>query len=74
MPLDDPEEGAQELERAVKTLGFRGVMVLANFHNENLDTPRYAPLFRKMVELDVAGLVHPSNVMGRRDRLSTHFM
>ena len=74
MPLDDPEEGAQELERAAKTLGFRGVVVLPNFHSEHLDAPRYSPLFRKMVELDVAALVHPSNVTGRRDRLSTHFM
>ena len=30
--------------------------------------------FRLTGELDVAALVHPSNVMGRRDRLSTHFM
>ncbi len=74
VPLEDPEEGARELERAVKDLGFRGLEVLTNFRGENLDSPRYAPLFRKMVELDVAALVHPSNVMGRRDRLSAHFL
>ena len=74
VPLEDPETGASELERAVKDLGFRGLEVLTNYRGENLDAPRYAPLFRKMVELDVAALVHPSNVMGRRDRLSAHFM
>ena len=74
VPLDDPEEGARELERAVKGLGFRGLEVLTNYRGENLDSPRYTPLFRKMVELDVAALVHPSNVMGRRDRLSAHFL
>lgn len=74
VPLDDPEEGARELERAVKNLGFRGLEVLTNYRGENLDAPRYGPLFRKMVELDVAALVHPSNVMGRRDRLSAHFL
>ena len=74
VPLEDPEEGARELERAVKDLGFRGLEVLTNYRGENLDSPRHAPLFRKMVELDVAALVHPSNVMGRRDRLSAHFL
>jgi aminocarboxymuconate-semialdehyde decarboxylase len=74
VPLDEPEEAARELERAVKEIGFRGLEVLTNYRGENLDSPRYAPLFRKMVELDVAALVHPSNVRGRRDRLSTHFM
>ena len=74
VPLEDPEEGARELERAVKDLGFRGLEVLTNYQGENLDSPRHAPLFRKMVELDVAALVHPSNVMGRRDRLSAHFL
>jgi aminocarboxymuconate-semialdehyde decarboxylase len=74
VPLDDPGDAARELERAVKELGFRGLEVLTNYKGENLDSPRYAPLFRKMVELDVAALVHPSNVMGRRDRLAAHFM
>ena len=74
VPLEDPEEGARELERAVKDLGYRGLEVLTNYRGENLDSPRYTPLFRKMVELDVAALVHPSNVMGRRDRLSAHFL
>jgi aminocarboxymuconate-semialdehyde decarboxylase len=74
VPLDDPEDAARELERAVKELGFCGLEVLTNYKGENLDSPRYAPLFRKMVELDVAALVHPSNVMGRRDRLAAHFM
>ena len=74
VPLEDPEEGARELERAVKELGFRGLEVLTNYQGENLDSPRYTPLFRKMVELDVAALVHPQNVMGRRDRLSEHFL
>lgn len=74
VPLDDPEDAARELERAVKELGFRGLEVLTNYKGENLDSPRYTPLFKKMVELDVAALVHPSNVMGRRDRLAAHFM
>ena len=74
VPLEEPEQAARELERAVADLGFRGLEVLTNYRGENLDSPRYAPLFRKMVELDVAALVHPSNVMGRRDRLAAHFL
>jgi aminocarboxymuconate-semialdehyde decarboxylase len=74
VPLEEPEAAARELERAVKELGFVGLELLTNHKGENLDSPRYAPLFRKMVELNVGALVPPSNVMGRRDRLQAHFM
>jgi aminocarboxymuconate-semialdehyde decarboxylase len=74
VPLDDPEDAARELESAVKERDFRGLEVLTNYKGENLDSPRYTPLFKKMVELDVAALIHPSNVMGRRERLKSYFL
>ena len=73
IPMQEPEEAARELERCVKELGLHGVELLTNVHGENLHQARFAPVYRKMVELDVAAFVHPQNVLGR-DRLSEFFM
>ena len=71
--LQEPEAAAAELERCVKDLGFRGCEILTNVHGENLHQAKFAPFYRKMVELDVPAFVHPSNVLGA-DRLSPFFM
>ena len=73
LPMQEPEAAAAELERCVRELGFRGLEILTNVQGENLHAPRFAPLYRKMQELDVAAFVHPQNVLGA-DRLSEFFM
>ena len=73
LPMQEPEAAAAELERCVKELGFRGAEILTNVRGENLHEPRFAPLYRKMEELDVAAFVHPQNVLGA-DRLGQFFM
>ena len=73
LPMQEPEAAAVELERCVKELGFRGAEILTNVKGENLHEPRFAPLYRKMEELDVAAFVHPQNVLGA-DRLGQFFM
>lgn len=71
--MQDPEEAARELERCVKDLGFRGCEILTNVHSENLHERKFAPLYAKMVELDVPAFVHPANVLGA-DRLRPFFL
>ena len=71
--MQEPEAAAAELERCVKELGFRGLEILTNVKSENLHLPRFALLYRKMQELDVAVFVHPQNVLGA-DRLGQFFM
>ena len=73
LPMQEPEAATAELERCVRELGFRGLEILTNVHGENLHAPRFAPLYRKMQELDVAAFVHPQNVLGA-DRLGQFFM
>ena len=73
LPMQEPEAAAAELERCIKELGFRGLEILTNVQGENLHSARFAPLYRKMQELDVAAFVHPQNVLGQ-DRLSEFFM
>jgi aminocarboxymuconate-semialdehyde decarboxylase len=71
--MQEPELAAKELERCVKDLGFRGCEIISNVKGENLHERRFAPLYKKMIELDVPAFIHPNNVLGR-DRLEPFFL
>ena len=71
--MQEPDEAARELERCVKDLGFRGCEILTNVKGENLHDRKFAPLYKKMAELDVPAFVHPANVLGA-DRLRPFFL
>jgi aminocarboxymuconate-semialdehyde decarboxylase len=73
VPMQEPEEAARELERAVKELKLRGVELCTNVRGANLDDRRFAPFYRKMQELDVGAFIHPHNVLGQ-DRLAPYYM
>ena len=73
VPMQEPETAAAELERCVKEFGFRGLQMLTHVNGENLDGSRFAPLYRKMEELDVPAFMHPNNVLGA-DRLGSYFL
>ena len=73
IPMQEPDTAAAELERCVKELGFRGLEMLTHVNGENLDGSRFAPLYRKMEELDVPAFIHPNNVLGA-DRLGSYFL
>lgn len=49
----------KELERAVKELGLKGVMVNPRYGNEFLDSQRAAPFFELACELDIPVYMHP---------------
>jgi aminocarboxymuconate-semialdehyde decarboxylase len=73
LPLQDPELAANELERAVKERGMRGLEMSTNIEGLNLDSPTLTPFWRKMVELDVPAFLHPTNVLGQ-DRLDRYHL
>lgn len=73
LPMQDPQAAAQELERAVKDLGFRGAEITTNIEGTNLDDKALAPFYAKMQELDVPVFLHPSNVLGQ-DRLTRYHL
>jgi 5-carboxyvanillate decarboxylase len=56
----DPERAADELERAVKELGFKGAKVNSNIRGEYLDQKKYWPIFERAQRLDVPISLHPS--------------
>ncbi|MGH6676475.1 MAG: amidohydrolase family protein, partial [Xanthobacteraceae bacterium] len=73
LPMQAPEKAAEELRRAMKTLGLRGAMVGSNVGGKNLDDPSFEPLWEAAAELDAFFMIHPGNVAGA-DRLRAYYL
>lgn len=59
LPMQDPDEAAQELRRAVRELGLRGAEIGTNVEGVTLDDPSFQPLWEAAVELAVPLMLHP---------------
>jgi len=59
VPWQDPSAAVAECERAVKSLGLKGIKVDSNVRGEYLDDKKYWPVFKKATELDVPIYIHP---------------
>lgn len=56
----NPKEAADELERAIKELGFKGWNTHSNFSGEYLDEEKYWPILERAEELDALIYLHPT--------------
>lgn len=59
LPWQAPEAAAQELERAVKQLGFKGALINGRPGENFLDDVRYAPILAALNDLRVPLYIHP---------------
>lgn len=57
---DEPATAADELERCVRELGFRGWKVNSHVRDGYLDDPRYLPLLERAAALGVPVYLHPT--------------
>ncbi len=75
IPMQDPEAAARELERCVKTLGFKGSMVNGFSQLDEADSavycdlPRHDPVWEMHVKLEVPFYLHPRNPMASQLRI-----
>ena len=60
VPLQDGHEAAKELERCVRTLGFKGVQILTNVAGRELSDPAFAPFWAKAEALGTLVVIHPN--------------
>jgi len=60
LPTADPKAAADELERAVVRLGFKGAMVHGPTNGVFFDDKRFWPIFERAQALDVPLYVHPA--------------
>jgi 2,3-dihydroxybenzoate decarboxylase len=61
LPTQDPKVAADELERCVTKLGFKGAMVHGLTNNLFIDDKRFWPIFERAEKLDVPIYVHPGH-------------
>jgi aminocarboxymuconate-semialdehyde decarboxylase len=61
VPFGD-EQMLKETERAVRDYKLKGIMIGSSVEGEYLDSPRAAPFFELVTELDVPVFVHPPRV------------
>jgi aminocarboxymuconate-semialdehyde decarboxylase len=59
LPLQAPQRAADELRRAMTTLGLLGVQIGSNIEDRNLDDPALEPVWTVANELGAFILVHP---------------
>lgn len=60
LALQDPEKAAAELQRCIRQLGFKGVMVSGTVNGRFLDDPCFTPLLEASQGLDVPIYLHPA--------------
>ncbi len=60
VPISSGGEGIDELERAIKDLGFKGVQVPSSIEGKPIDLPEYRETFRKIEALGIPVLMHPT--------------
>ncbi len=59
LPVAMPEKAALELDRCVRTLGFKGTMLCGRVGSRNLDDPALTPILESAAALRVPILLHP---------------
>jgi predicted TIM-barrel fold metal-dependent hydrolase len=59
LPTPAPQAAADELERAVTKLGFKGAMIMGLTHGRFLDEKDFWPIFERAAALDVPIYIHP---------------
>jgi predicted TIM-barrel fold metal-dependent hydrolase len=75
LPMQDPELAITELERCVKTLGFRGALVNGfsqiSDHQAPVyyDLPQYWPFWESVEQLGVPFYLHPRNPLPEDSRI-----
>jgi predicted TIM-barrel fold metal-dependent hydrolase len=60
LPTAAPREAADELERAVTELGFKGPLINGHSRGEFLDDRKFWPIFERAARLEVPIYLHPT--------------
>src|SRR5271156_1257995 len=60
LPMRSPQAAADELERAVRDLGFCGALINGLTEGPFLDDPRFEPILARAEQLDVPIYLHPN--------------
>jgi predicted TIM-barrel fold metal-dependent hydrolase len=70
LSLHDVDAAIVEADRAIKTLGARGIQIYTNMAGHPLDEPRFQPLFAAMAAHDLPIWLHPARTSAMPDYAS----
>jgi uncharacterized protein len=59
LPLNNIKAASKEIDRAIKELRLRGVLIYSPINDKPLDLPEFEPLYEKMAKYDLPILIHP---------------
>src|SRR5688572_23824383 len=71
LPMADPQAAADELERCVKKLGFKGAMIHGHQQGEFLDARKYWLIWQRAEALGVPIYLHPT--LPHPDAMKSYF-
>jgi predicted TIM-barrel fold metal-dependent hydrolase len=60
LPLQAMDEALQEMDRAIKDLGFKGVTINSNIARKPLDSPEFFSFYEKAAALKIPIYIHPT--------------
>ena len=63
LPMQNEKAAAEELDRCIKQLGFKGILLYTNLNNVWCDEPQFRWLYARAEELAVPILLHPAMPM-----------
>ncbi len=72
LPMNDVDEAARELDRALAQLGALGAQLYSNVLGAPLDDPRFEPLFTRLEEAGRAVWLHPTRSAAWPDYPTEH--
>jgi aminocarboxymuconate-semialdehyde decarboxylase len=64
LPMQDPKRAGEELERAARLPGVRGVYMGTNINGRELSEPEFFPVLERLAALRLPLLLHPITVIG----------
>jgi aminocarboxymuconate-semialdehyde decarboxylase len=73
LPMQAPDLAVQELERAAKLPGIRGVYLATAVNGKNLDDKSFFPVYARCEALNLPVLLHPINPVGA-DRMRSWYL
>jgi aminocarboxymuconate-semialdehyde decarboxylase len=73
LPMLYPDRAIDELNRASKLPGIRGVYMGTNINNNDLSDPLFEPIWTRIEELDLPVFLHPLQTVGG-DRMRKYYL
>jgi aminocarboxymuconate-semialdehyde decarboxylase len=68
LPMNNPAEAVKEMDRAIGTLGARGIQIISHVAGRPLDDPEFLPIFERATNHHkVAIWMHPARPASRPD-------